>query len=267
MAKTDDKLSQSFSVPPVIGGRSSRVLKGIVVLGLVIGLAALSRILPVRELIASLMDWVQGLGVWGPVVYGLIYVTAVLLLVPASPLTVAAGALFGLVVGTATASLASTTGAALAFLIARHGARDAVAHAIRGDRRFAAIDHAIAKSGWIIVALLRLSPAVPFSLQNYLYGLTGIRFWTCLLTSWLAMLPGTLLYVYLGHAGRIGLDAVLCGTTQRRTPAEWVLLAVGLAATLAVTIFVTRLARRAIHGQSPSLEPLEEAKSQAPGGT
>ena len=113
------------------------------------------------------------------------------------------------------------------------------------DPRFAAIDREISRSGAIIVALLRLSPAVPFGLQNYLYGLTGIGFWTYLLTSWIAMLPGTVMYVYLGYLGRAGLDAA--GDSGRtRTPLEWALLAVGLAATVAVTLFVTRLARRAL---------------------
>ncbi|HZW31908.1 MAG TPA: VTT domain-containing protein, partial [Isosphaeraceae bacterium] len=109
-----------------------------------------------------------------------------------------------------------------------------------------------------IVALLRLSPLVPFNLQNYLYGLTAIRFWPCVLTSWVAMLPGTVLYVYLGHAGRAGLEA-LAGR-RGRSPAEWTLLAVGLAATLLVSVYVTALARRAIRRVSPATEPGEDTR-------
>ena len=116
--------------------------------------------------------------------------------------TVAAGALFGSVVGVVVVSLASTTGAALAFLVARYLARDAVLRWVRRNPRYDAIDRAIGEGGWRVVALLRLSPLVPFNLQNYLYGLTAIRFWPCVLTSWAAMLPGTVVYVYLGHAGR-----------------------------------------------------------------
>ena len=108
--------------------------------------------------------------------------------------------------------------------------------------RFEAIDRAVREGGWKIVALLRLSPAVPFTLQNYLYGLTGIRFWPYLLTSWLAMLPGTFLYIYLGHLGRAGVEAA--SGERSRTPAEWAMMIVGLLATVAATVYITRLRAR-----------------------
>jgi hypothetical protein len=92
--------------------------------------------------------------------------------------------------------------------------------------------------------MLRLSPAVPFNLQNYMYGLTAIRFWPCVLTSWVAMAPGTLLYVYLGTVGRRGLEAATGGSSA--SAGQWALLVVGLIATAAVTVYVTRLAKRAL---------------------
>ena len=205
------------------------------------------------DLLAGAIRW---WGHLGPVAYGLFYAVAVVALVPASPMTVAAGALFGPVVGVVVVSLASTTGAALAFLVARYLARDTVARWVRRHPRSDAIDRAIGEGGWRVVALLRLSPLVPFNLQNYLYGLTAIRFWPCVLTSWVAMLPGTVVYVYLGHAGRAGLEA-LAGR-RARSPAEWTLLAVGLAATILVSLYVTALARRAIRGASPAIEPERE---------
>jgi uncharacterized membrane protein YdjX (TVP38/TMEM64 family) len=217
---------------------------------LLVGLLSLLRPAHLATTLRELEAWVQGLGVWGPLVYGLIYVAAVVALLPASALTIGAGAVFGLAVGTLTASLASITGASLAFLIARYLARDLVAERLSRDQRFAAVDQAVARNGWIIVGLLRLSPAVPFNVQNYLYGITGIGFWTHLLTSWIAMLPGTALYVYLGHVGRAGMDAAAGGMNRGRTPAEWALLAVGLLATLAVTSLVTRIARQALHARS-----------------
>jgi uncharacterized membrane protein YdjX (TVP38/TMEM64 family) len=209
-------------------------------------------------MVEALSGWVQGLGVWGPVVYGLIYVMAVVALAPASALTIAAGAIFGLWIGTITVSLASTTGAALAFLIARYLARDAVARRVRRYPKFEAIDRAIGEGGWKIVAMLRLSPAVPFNLQNYLYGLTKIRFWPCVLTSWVTMLPGTLMYVYLGHAGRVGLEAASGG--RSRGPGEWALIVVGLLATVAVTVYVTRLARRALREHAEIAANGEESR-------
>lgn len=199
---------------------------------------------------AGFQESIRALGPWGPVALGLVYVVGTVLLVPASPLTIAAGAVFGLGVGTLTVSLASTTGAALAFLIARYLARDRVVHLLEGRPRLAALDQAIDEGGWRVVALLRLSPAVPFNLQNYFYGLTSIRFWPCILTSWIAMLPGTFLYVYLGQVG----GAVVSGN-RSRSGMEWAALAVGLLATAALTIYLTRLARKRL----ARLEPAERA--------
>jgi uncharacterized membrane protein YdjX (TVP38/TMEM64 family) len=234
--------------------RPGTVAGVILAAGLVLGLSLLSQRVSLTPMIETLEDRVRGLGTWGPVFYGLIYVAAVAALVPSSPLTMAAGAIFGPTVGTATASLASTTGAAVSFLISRYLARGLVTRKLGGHPRFAAIDREVSRSGVLIVALLRLSPAVPFGLQNYLYGLTGIRFGPYVLTSWAAMLPGTLMYAYIGYLGRASLDsAVVTGRTRSR--AEWAFLAVGLIATVAVTIVVTRLARRALKESESMARP------------
>lgn len=231
---------------------------------IVASLVVLGRRLPVGALVGGLEGRVRELGVWGPLVFGAVYVVAVVALVPASALTVVAGAVFGPVVGTIVVSAASTAGAALAFLIARYLARDEVARWARRHPRFEAIDRAIGAGGWKVVALLRLSPAVPFNLQNYLYGLTPIRLLPYVVTSWVCMLPGTILYVYLGHAGRAGLEAASGG--RRRPPAEWVLLGVGVAASVAVSVYVARLARRALREQGPvapgrsTVDPPEDAR-------
>jgi uncharacterized membrane protein YdjX (TVP38/TMEM64 family) len=204
------------------------------------GLVIAGRLLPVAAWTRQLEGWISGQGAAGYAAFYAIYVAAVLLFVPGSALTIAAGFLFGLLRGTAVVWLAATTAAGLAFLIARHAARGAVEARARRDRRFTAIDEAIGERGWKIVALLRLSPAVPFSLSNYFYGLTAIRFWPYLVTSGIAMLPGTLLYVYLGAAGRAAARG------GGRTPEENVYLALGLAATVVVTVYLTRVARKAL---------------------
>ena len=203
---------------------------------------AMMRIVPIDRGIAVFEEWVAALGLWGPLVFAVVYVLAALAFVPGSLLTLAAGAVFGLGLGTVVVSLASTLTAATAFLIARYLARARVEVAARADARFAAIDAAVGKGGWKIVGLLRLSPAVPFSLSNYLFGLTPVRFIPYAVTSFVAMLPGTFLYVYLGYAGRVGAEAA--AGDAGRSPLEWALLAVGLLATVAVTVYVTRLARR-----------------------
>ena len=208
-------------------------------------LVLLVRLLPVDRLVTLLSAKVESLGMWGPAMFAAVYVLAAVLFVPGSALTLAAGAVFGLVTGTIVVSIASTTAAAVSFLIGRYLARDTVRQWAAKNPRFAAIDRAIGQGGWKIIALLRLSPAVPFSLGNYLYGVTSIRFWPYVITSWLAMLPGTFMYVYLGYAGRAGLGAA-AGAEGGRSPAQWALLVVGLAATVAVSVYVTRLARKAV---------------------
>jgi uncharacterized membrane protein YdjX (TVP38/TMEM64 family) len=212
--------------------------KAIVVVAVIVGLIAAARLLPVREWIQSLQEWVKGMGAAGMVIYGAIYVAAVVLFVPGIVLTLGAGFLFGLGWGIVVVSAASTTAAALAFLIARYFVRDSVEKMARRNPKFAAIDRAIGREGWKVVALLRLSPLVPFSLSNYLYGLTSVEFAPYVATSWAAMLPATVLYVYLGAAGRT------IGQKTERSPWEWALLGVGLAATAAVTVLLTRVAKR-----------------------
>ena len=199
-------------------------------------LFAAIRLLPVAAGLRAFQERVDGMGALGGVLYGAVYVVAALLFVPGSLLTIGAGLLFGLLWGTVLVSVAATVAAALAFLIARHLARARVQKLAKGNKRFAAIDDAIREKGWKVVALLRLSPLVPYSLSNYLYGLTAVSFGPYLLASWAGMLPGTLLYVYLGAAGR--------AAASRRSAGEWALLAAGLVATAAVTIILTRTARR-----------------------
>ena len=215
-------------------------MKWIVAAAAAAGLVAASRLLPVAFWTKQLEGWISGLGAAGYLAFYVIYVVGALLFVPGAALTIAAGFLFGLVRGTLIVWVAATTAAGLAFLIARHAARGAVEDRARKDPRFTAIDKAIGERGWKIVALLRLSPAVPFSLSNYFYGLTAIRFWPYLLTSALAMLPGTVLYVYLGAAGKAAARG------GGRTPLENVYLALGLLATVAVTVYLTKVARKAL---------------------
>jgi uncharacterized membrane protein YdjX (TVP38/TMEM64 family) len=231
---------------------------------IVIALFAIISVLPVQEGLLALESWIRRFGAVGMLVYALIYAVAVVLLVPGSPLTIAAGAIFGplwggwgLLFGTLTVMLGSNAGAAAALLIARYLARDRVAGWAARNPKFQAVDRAVAEGGWQIVALLRLSPAVPFNLQNYLYGLTPIRFWTCVLTSLVAMIPGTFLYVYLGYLGRVSAEAA--AGAESASIGKWVLLGVGLLATLAVTILITRKARQVLERQTE----IDEAETDA----
>ncbi len=188
--------------------------------------------------------WVDSLGVWGPAVFMLGYALAVVAAAPGAVLTLAAGAIFGLLEGTAYVFVAATLGASAAFLVARYVARGAIERRLGASERFAAIDRAVGKEGLKIVFLLRLSPVFPFNVLNYGLGLSRIRFADYLLAS-VGMIPGTLLYVYLGNvAGEVG--AALGGAGAEKGLESWAVLVLGLLATGAVTVLVTRTARGAL---------------------
>jgi uncharacterized membrane protein YdjX (TVP38/TMEM64 family) len=166
------------------------------------------------------------------------------LFLPGWILTLGAGVVYGLTKGSILVSISATLGATAAFLVGRYLAREWVAARIEGNPRFRAIDEAVAREGWKIVLLTRLSPAFPFNLLNYAFGLTRVSLRHYALASWIGMMPGTLMYVYLGSLAG-DLASVGAGRGSR-TPAEWALYAVGLLATVAVTVYVTRIARGAL---------------------
>jgi uncharacterized membrane protein YdjX (TVP38/TMEM64 family) len=194
--------------------------------------------------VPAFAHWVHGLGPLGPVAFMVGYATATVAFVPGSLLTLAAGAVFGVGLGTVYALIGATLGASGAFLISRHIARAAFQRRMAGVPRFAIIDRAISREGWKVVLLLRLSPVFPFNLLNYALGLTRIRFMDFLIAS-IGMLPGTLLYTYSGKV--VGdIAALAAGQSPPRTTAYYLVLSLGLAATVGVTTVVTRLARRAL---------------------
>lgn len=200
------------------------------------------------------------LGPWGPLVFIAVYAVAAVALLPAAVLTMMAGAIFGVLRGSAFTLVGATIGAVAAFLISRYAARDAVARRLARRPTFAAIDRAIGDEGRKIVFLLRLSPAFPFVVLNYVLGLTRVRFVDYLVAS-VGMIPGTLLYAYYGKL--IGDAAALAGGRRiERGPADWVLLFFGLAATFAATAIITRAARRAVRARTANLAPAPEEGAQ-----
>jgi uncharacterized membrane protein YdjX (TVP38/TMEM64 family) len=223
----------------------------LVVLALIVcGLAVASIFLPVKEYLIAMLEWTQGLGFWGPFFVAAFYILACVLLLPGGIITLAAGFLFGVVTGTITVSVGSTLGATAAFLVGRTFARDWVRRKVAGRPKFAAIDRAVGEQGFKIVLLTRLSPIFPFNMQNYAYGLTGVKLWKYMLASWIGMLPGTLAYVYIG-SGLRSLTEVAAGEVE----GGWVQRAFfwgGLAATLVVMVVVTRIASRAMKQAMPT---------------
>src|SRR5947199_7173169 len=213
-----------------------------------------AKYLHVQDLLKEALDWIGKLGPWGPVIFVGVYVVATVFFVPGSVLTLGAGAVFGVCLGSVCVSISATLGATAAFLVGRYLARDAIARKIEKNEKFATIDRAVADEGWKIVLLTRLSPVFPFTLLNYAFGLTRVKLSHYVLASWLGMIPGTVMYVYLGSLVNIGAGH------RQLTTGEWVLYGVGLLATVVVTVFVTRLARRALAKKIGSNETVQTSK-------
>ncbi len=230
-----------------VAGDSPRSKKKLLLTVLAAVAAVAVLVLVGRELqryLESFTEWVQGMGVWGPVAYIAGYSLATVAFVPGLLLTLASGVIFGIFWGTVYTFIGATIGSALAFLVARYVIRRAVERRLAGQPRFQAIDRAVGRQGLKIVFLMRLSPIFPYNLLNYACGVTRVRFRDYLLASF-GMIPGTLLYVYYGKA--LGsLAAVFAGAEVEKGTEFWVFMALGLVATIAVTTYITRLAGRAL---------------------
>ena len=230
--------------PPPKNQPDSNQLKLILGLILVIGLIITATLFDLQGILKNALDWIANLGFWGPVAFILIYILATVLFIPGSLLTLGAGAIFGVIGGSIWVSIGSTLGATCAFLVGRYLTRDWVAQKIENNEKFKAIDEAVATEGWKIVGLTRLSPIFPFNLLNYAFGITQVSLKNYFLASWIGMMPGTVMYVYIGSlAGNV---AALVTQGRSRTPAEWVLYGVGLVAAIALTVYITRIAKQAL---------------------
>lgn len=196
----------------------------------------------IKEFLDYFIDLVDTWGPGGYLAYMAVYAGLELLAVPAIPLTMAAGAIFGIVPGTAVVSAAATIASTAAFLISRYVARDRVKRYAAHHPKFAAIDRAIGRDGFRVVTLLRLSPLLPFAASNYLYGLTSVELGPYVLGSWLGMLPGTAAYVAAGTYSRQLLD----GEAGVEPGVHGWQLALGLGASALVIAYIGRLAKEAL---------------------
>jgi uncharacterized membrane protein YdjX (TVP38/TMEM64 family) len=213
-------------------------------------LLTLSQFFPVVQWLKDAVNWMGAQGVVGLVVLALLYVAATVLFMPGWVLTVGAGTVgaaiwpenpvLAVAAGAIAVSIGSVSGATAAFVLGRTIARDWVAVKVQGNRKFRAIDEAVAAQGLKMVFLIRLVPIFPFNLLNYAFGLTKVRLWHYVLGSWIGMLPVTIVYVYLGSV------AGFAAAGGERTVAEWILLGVGLVALVVVVALVTRTARKAL---------------------
>lgn len=185
------------------------------------------------EDIKELQHWIQSLGLFGPVVFFLIYLGAVVATIPGTIFGVIAGSLFGSFIGVILISISSTVGASICFLIARYFARDTIAHWISKNQALKRLDELIETQGVMIVGLTRLIPLFPFNLLNYGFGLTKVPFKTYVFWSWICMLPGTIIVV-------VGTDVFTQGITQGRVPLELLSIFIISIAALGIIIWYSR---------------------------
>lgn len=198
-----------------------------------------------QQLLRNALQWVDDLGAIAPIAFIIIYIIATVAFLPGSILTLGGGVLFGVFQGSIYVFLGATIGATLAFLVDRYLARGWISQKIAGNQKFSAIDKAVGKEGLKIVLLTRLSPIFPFNLLNYGLGVTGVSLKDYVLGS-VGMIPGTIMYVYIGSLA--GSIATLGGEQPEANPvAQWTIRIIGFIATVAVTLYVTKIARQALN--------------------
>ncbi len=211
-------------------------VKIVIAVAAIVAVAVAFRFLPIAAWLTAFQAWVRGLGPIGYVVYVLMYAVCVTALVPASLLTLGAGAIFGFVGGTLVVVAGATLGAMLAFFLARTVLRGKVERMIAKRPKLAAVDRAVAKEGTKLMLLCRISGFPPFILANYAFGLTGVGTLSYFLTTFFGIIPGSFAYTYAGHAGA----AVATGSGNR------IGLIVTAAGIILVAVYVARIATRAI---------------------
>ena len=220
--------------------RSRRVWLLVAVLLVAVVVLAIVFRLPSRAqlMLRTALEYIRQLGQWGPVLFILLYIIACVAVVPASILTIGAGTIFGIVEGCIYVSIAATTGATVAFLVGRYFARGWITRRIGKHPAFVAIDQAVADEGWKIVFLTRLCPIFPFFLMNYAYGLTRISLRHYVLATWIGIIPGSSLFVYIGSLAHED------GT--RPSAVDWVVKGFILVTAVWATVYISKVARRAL---------------------
>jgi uncharacterized membrane protein YdjX (TVP38/TMEM64 family) len=212
------------------------------------GVVAAAGLMVLAGPVADFIFWLEPhLGGWGPggvLLYGLIYATAPLLMLPTLPFGLGAGILFGVFGGFLAVTIGSVLTASAGFLLSRHFLRHRLERRIRRSRRFSILDEKVARDGWKIVGLLRLT-WLHCGFSNYAYGLTAIRFREYILASAAGQIPGNIITVYLGTAGAVGYE-ILKGVERERTTLEYALWAVGAVVALAVGAVISVKAKRAV---------------------
>src|SRR6266850_2423626 len=240
-------------------------LSGLVIVA--IALFFLSRIFPIVDVLATIQQRVMQWGVWSAICYPLLYACCNVLLLPGGVLSIGAGFFFGLWWGFFIALFGNVAGAAISFFLSRWIGRQWLRRKLLRNRTLVALEPAVEKEGWKIILLSQLHPLFPTSLLNYLYGLTQIRFRTCMLWVAIGQAPGLFLYSYLGTLGQLGLNLARGKTHPRAI--EYLVWLGGFASAALVLVLLGRIALRLLqdadrHAGAPRIKSIDSGLESIP---
>ena len=217
-----------------------------------------------------LLEWVESLGHYGPLAMIGGYVAVCTFSVPGAPLTLGCGFLFGVAEGTLIATIGSTMGATVAFLIARFGGRGFFRAKVGRRIKFRRLDRAARRHGFTIVLLTRMSPVFPFNLLNYVFGFTSVHFRDYIFATMIGVVPVSILYVYVGSLMKT-LAQVATGKVDPAALQPWVIvislvLTVGAVAIMAT--FAKRMLEKALRAEeSPAAQQSADGSSAGEKGS
>ncbi len=228
------------------------LLKIGIAVAILVALVVATRLLPVGAWLGSFQTWVRSTGPAGYVIYVLAYILCCILFVPASALTLGAGAIFGFAKGSIIVLIGATLGAAASFLLARTVLRHRIESMTSGNAKFRALDRAISRDGGKIVFLVRLAVIFPFTYINFAFGLTGIRLLPYTIATFLGIIPATLAFVYASSTAA----QAATGSGDRT---KLIINIAGAIVAIIVSGYVGRIATQAIRKAGVD-EAAEEAK-------
>jgi uncharacterized membrane protein YdjX (TVP38/TMEM64 family) len=194
------------------------------------------------EVLHRSMEWIEQSGWIGVVAFIVLYTLTCVFFLPGSVLTIGAGAVYGFWFSTALVTISSTVGAAVNFLTSRYVARSWMQERLSRSAKFRALDKAVSAEGWRMILISRMSPIIPHSLVSYAAGIIRISFWRFTLASFVGFLPQSAAYTYVGAV--LGRAVRTSAGVSAHDPITWALYGLGLLATLAVTLLMTRVAHR-----------------------
>lgn len=221
-------------------------LKWLIWFGLGLILILLADRVELDRTLTSLLQWVDSLGTLGAIAFIAIYIIATIICVPGSIMALAGGALFGKLIGTILVFISGFLGACCAFSLGRYLLRDWVKRRLEKNSYLKAINKVVVAEGWKIACLLHLSPIIPFNILNYALGASQITYKNFIVATSVGILPGVILYVFLGSTIGDLTMAVMGKSDSANSTIQWLVSAIGVVATLALTIYLAKIARQQI---------------------